>query len=84
MKRKILLLSLIGGCALTAILFAQDQAADQNEADLKTLNALVQDLESQQKTITDNQTKMEEKMAAIAEELRQARIYSKRGGGKTP
>jgi hypothetical protein len=39
---------------------------------------------TQQATITDNQAKIDAKLAAIAENLRLARIYAGRAGGKVP
>jgi hypothetical protein len=44
------------------------------------LGALVQDLQAQQKTMADNQAKIDAKLAAITETLRQARIFVSRGG----
>jgi len=42
---------------------------------------LVQDIVTQQKTIADNQAKIDEKLAAIGEQLRVARIFESRSGG---
>jgi hypothetical protein len=44
--------------------------------------AAVREVQNQQVTITENQAKIEAKVAAIAETLRVARIYSSRAGGK--
>ena len=44
--------------------------------------AVVREVQKQQVAIAENQTKIEAKVAAIAESLRVARIYSSRGGGK--
>ena len=44
------------------------------------LAALVEDLQAQQKTLADNQAKIDAKLAAITETLRQARIFVSRGG----
>ncbi len=46
------------------------------------LAPLVEEITKQQATIVDNQTKIEEKLAGIAEDLRVARIFVGRGGGK--
>ena len=48
------------------------------------LTALIADLTAQQLAVDDNQNKIDAKLAAIAENLRLARIYVGRGGGKTP
>jgi len=42
--------------------------------------ALVKELQTQQAQIADNQTKIDAKLATIAEAVRVARIYSSRGG----
>ena len=44
--------------------------------------AAVREVQNQQVTIAENQAKIEAKVAAIAETLRVARIYSSRAGGK--
>ena len=46
------------------------------------LFAIVKEVQAQQLAIAENQAKIEEKLATIAESLRMARIYSLRGGGK--
>jgi hypothetical protein len=40
--------------------------------------ALAKEVQAQQATITDNHKKIDEKLATIAEALRQAKIYSTR------
>ena len=47
--------------------------------DPKALATLLLEVQAQQKTMADNQTKIDEKLATIAESLRQARIYISRG-----
>ena len=44
------------------------------------LNALISDVQAQQKEIADNQMKIDEKLATLAEALREAKIFSSRGG----
>jgi ABC-type transporter MlaC component len=41
---------------------------------------LVKELQEQQAQIAENQTKLEAKLAVIAEAVREARIYASRGG----
>ena len=48
-------------------------------SDSKALSALLQEVQAQQKTLAENQVKTEEKLAVIADSLRQARIYITRG-----
>ena len=54
------------------------QAGDSPEA----IQALITELAAQQTAITENQTKIDLKLAAITEDLRVARIFVARGGGK--
>ena len=49
-----------------------------DEREQQQLLALAKELQAQQAAITENQTKIDAKMATIAEALRQARIYSSR------
>ena len=44
--------------------------------------AAVREVQNQQVAIAENQAKIEAKVAAMAETLRVARIYSSRAGGK--
>lgn len=55
-------------------------AADtQADRDQQQMAALTREIQTQQAAIADNQKKIDEKMAAIAEALRLARIYAGRG-----
>ena len=63
-----------------ALSTGQTVPAAQPGTDSKALGTLIQEVQAQQKTIADNQAKIDEKLAAIAENLRQARIYISRGG----
>ncbi len=49
------------------------------EREQQQVAALAKEVQAQQATIADNQAKIDAKMTAIAEALRQARIYSTRG-----
>ena len=51
------------------------QTPDPNEA---RLLALVKDVQAQQAQLAANQAKIEEKLAAVTEAVRTARIYTKR------
>ena len=55
------------------------QGADQPDA---TAAALIRDLQAQQKLALANQDKIDQQIAALAEELRLARIFASRGGKK--
>jgi hypothetical protein len=54
------------------------EPSKDSERDQQQIAALTKELQSQQAAITENQTKINEKLATIAEALRQARIYSTR------
>jgi pyruvate/oxaloacetate carboxyltransferase len=44
--------------------------------------ALIAELQAQQKALAGNQSKIDEQIAAIAEDVRQARMFVSRGGSK--
>ncbi|HEV2843129.1 MAG TPA: hypothetical protein VGW39_17550 [Chthoniobacterales bacterium] len=71
--------------ALTAffslLLLMAAAAAEPPNADQQILTA-AREVQKQQVAIAENQAKIEAKVAAIAENLRVARIYSGRAGGK--
>jgi uncharacterized protein YgfB (UPF0149 family) len=55
--------------------FAQTPAA----AGSKELQTLIDDVRAQQQRIAENQTKIDQKLAEVAEAVRVARIYAGRG-----
>ena len=57
---------------------AAEPPADRDQSQVV---ALTKEIQTQQAAIADNQKKIDEKTAAIAEALRLARIYAGRGGG---
>lgn len=86
MKSKPIFLAMICAGVVALSLLApvlstgQTVSTGQIGNDSKTLSALLQEVQIQQKTIADNQAKIDEKLAAVAENIRQARIYTSRGG----
>ena len=54
------------------------EPAKDLEREQQQMAALAKEVQAQQATIADNQKKIDEKLAAIAEALRQARIFSTR------
>jgi hypothetical protein len=70
----VLLLAFLFGGAATA----QNPPADPQA---QQLLALAQEVQAQQKQIADNHAKIEAKLVAVAEAVRQARIYASRSGG---
>jgi hypothetical protein len=51
-----------------------------NEAEQQQILAVMKEIQTQQATIAENRAKIDEKLAAVAEAIRVARIYSSRGG----
>ena len=69
--------ALIAVCLIGASAFAAEPAKD--DRDQQQLAALAKEVQGQQTAIADNQKKIDEKLAAIAEAIRQAKIYAARG-----
>lgn len=75
MKRSITIASL-----LAATLFCPAFAADPVKAQTdQQMTQLVKEIQAQQAAINENQARIDAKVAAIAEEIRVARIYASRG-----
>ena len=74
MKR--ILLALLLPATLTVMSFSGAQTSDANQE--QRLLALIKEVQTQQAQLTENQAKIEEKLAAVTETIRAARIYSKR------
>jgi uncharacterized protein YlxW (UPF0749 family) len=71
-----ILSALIAVCVMSGTALGADPAADREQ---QQVAALAKEVQAQQTAIADNQKKIDEKMTAIAEALRQARIYAGRG-----
>jgi hypothetical protein len=56
--------------------FSAGQTPDANQE--QKLLALIKEVQTQQAQLAENQAKIEEKLAEVAESVRTARIYSKR------
>lgn len=78
MKSKPIFLSMAGAAAIAVLLLAPVFSQGQTGAGSKPGN-LPAEVQAQQKTIADNQAKIEEKIATLADTLRQARIFVSRG-----
>lgn len=82
MKSHIYTLLLLGGTA--AVMFfalptpSQGQAGASDDA---ASALLINEIVAQQALISENQVKIEEKLAQVGEEVRQARLFVARGGG---
>jgi hypothetical protein len=73
-----ILSAFIAICLLAVGAFAAEppKPADRDQ---QQLLALMKEVQNQQAAIADNQKKIDEKMAAISEAIRLAKIYSARG-----
>lgn len=81
MKSRFLFLILVGALAAISVIFSPTSTTAQvAAADDEGLKPVLAELQTQQTALADNQKKIDEKIAAIAEELRQARIFTSRGG----
>ena len=65
--------------SIFALTFASD-APSENQQQEQQLLAMIKEVQTQQLTLAENQTKIETKLAVIGEAVRLARIYSSRGG----
>jgi len=74
MKRILLALLLPG--TMLVMSFSSGQTPDANQE--QKLLALIKEVQTQQAQLAENQAKIEEKLAEVAETVRTARIYSKR------
>ena len=70
--------ALIAVCLIGATAFGAEPSKE-SDRDQQQLAALTKEVQGQQTAIADNQKKIDEKLAAIAEAIRQAKIYSSRG-----
>ena len=66
-------------CLLLAPLATTEAAEPATPQDQQTLVA-IREVQAQQAVIAENQAKIEQKLAAVMEEIRVARIYSSRSG----
>ena len=76
-------LALAAAVVFAGALFVPTHSGGQTADDIM-LTQLSSDLTTQQATIADNQAKIDAKLAKIAENVRLARIYAGRAGGKVP
>jgi len=72
--------TMIGLGTAVALVQAQ-QPASQPATSPAAVTALVAEVAAQQKKLSDNLTQMEEKLKVIEEDVRQTRIFARRGGG---
>ncbi len=77
-KTPLLLLAVSGAIFSSALAPAQSSPPDRQSQE--QVAALLKQVRAQQEELVANQAKIEEKLAALAEAIRQARIYSSRAG----
>jgi hypothetical protein len=80
MKTKISTLLLALALVAAAGLVQPSSAPAQASPDDPALVAIVTDVITQQTTLLENQSKMDTQIAAVAEDVRQARLFAARGG----
>ena len=72
----------LAGAALLALVAAPVSSSGQAGAsEDEAVAALIIEITNQQAALAENQTKLDEKLAQIAEEIRIARLHVARGGG---
>jgi DNA/RNA endonuclease YhcR with UshA esterase domain len=73
--------ALTAACFLAGLTTAWTaEPAKESERDQQQLAALTKEVQTQQAAIAENQGKINEKVTAIAEALRMAKIYASRSG----
>ena len=83
MKKPPILLALTGAVALAGALLLPHPSSGQSPvAGDAALAQLLTEVAAQQTVILENHAKIDEKIAAIGEDVRVARIFVGRGGGK--
>ena len=80
MKPKTILFLMAAACLAAFIFFPPNRLTAQSDLDTPVAAALLQDIQTQQATLADNQKQIDDKLAAVGEAVRQARIFVSRGG----
>jgi hypothetical protein len=81
MNPKPIVVGAVAAASVFGWLTASTDLHAQNDNPNQALNTLFAEVAAQQIVIAENHLKIDEKLAAVAEEIRLARIYSGRGGG---
>jgi hypothetical protein len=82
MKPKPFLLTALGAAAVFTAAATPRSLHGQAGADDPLFTPVIAEVAKQQAQIVENQNKIDEALAVIAEDMRVARIYAGRGGGK--
>ena len=83
MKSQFPTLFALGGLLAGAMIILPSPSNGQAgaESDEAAVSRLLVDVSAQQAQIADNHNKIDEKIAVVAEQVRQARLFVARGGG---
>jgi len=81
MNPKFFPVALVAAVVFVGAVFAPTHSDGQTGDDI-AMTQLLNDIGTQQATIADNHAKIDAKLAKIAENVRLARIYAGRAGGK--
>ena len=76
-------LSITAALLLVAVFAVPRQSTGAADPDSAAIANLIREVQAQQTTALANHAKIDAKLVAIEEDLRQARIFVSRGGGKT-
>jgi len=83
MKSKSALCTALAAVALFIVLvFPRSSSGQAGATDDPLVNAVLIEITAQQTVLAENQAKIDEKVAAIAEDVRVSRIFAGRAGGK--
>jgi hypothetical protein len=80
-KPKKLLLASLGVAAFASVAISPQQGLAQDANEQQQIAQIVAEISKQQAQIVANQKQIEDKMAAVTENLRLAKIFVSRGGG---
>ena len=73
-------ITVVAFLALGFLLMTRALAQTPNTKEGDELNALLSEVQAQQREIADNQAKIDEKLVTLGDTLREARIFSSRAG----
>lgn len=83
MNAKFFFIPALSVSALLAVILAPPTVRGEGAADEPAVTALLAEVAAQQAVIAENQTKIDAKLATVAENVRVARLFVARGGGRT-
>jgi hypothetical protein len=84
MKAQTFFIPALGLSAVAAMFFSPAPLKGEPGGEDPAVTAALTEVAAQQAVIVENQAKIDTKLAGIGENIRVARIFVSRGGGKTP